>query len=698
MSDRFLIRQAQLRALQGNVDQICNGLSNSTDACLQSIDLFIHNDSISGAFVSSAKAYMGQVHKVMLRGIVQAAQELQLRFREYLQGYASVDEQEGFVLPSDQMEEFTRALDRSASDLSACVGQIQRILQRVASYAPAAAAQTFPGEQAEGETQGICSRVQRLKETVLHHEAISVSRLSHARELTASLEQTVRTISSGNCHGLGLGVYVAGTFASIAGASAKFLAEQVMMQDLKEAGLDEKQLRLLQNYGYQAEDLMKLYDSCETEEDRKFFTSLFCSDYESAFSSDPNRLSDSMSLMISDYASRLFASGDTSEFQEFVNGIMLQNGGTGWFSDPAPGVKTIRMSYLEELFQGTMVLLEMNSAMLLRGNVTPEMKERNWQLLSLANLWASGYHLEDELQYQRDPLHPPVVFFADLGEHGGDMEYTYYYTRVSHNPFQAQGEVISIDVSSDILETSEDLLNGTYLAERGHLQESADQLLRKVMGESLWSAGCSVISVALPEAGVAMKMLETAVREDYDKADDHLLDLAGKVGPGGTGSGGLVIGEAIDGLQTYMDKNAELSDRIGRLDELYEGSMWGTGVRSSYAVPDIFSSGEKTHILSGIYNPDYLETIGNWNREGITALLPDADLAQIDHVLSAQPQYSSIGPDSLEYKMLHGFGNESILDYPVSDIAEAKHTVESIVREAALENGTAAYWNIENAF
>lgn len=698
MSNRFLIRQAELHALEGTVSQICNRLSSAADAALQSADLFINHDSNSGAFVTSAKACMAQVHKALLLGIEQAARELQMQFREYLRGYTQVDGQDGFVLPSEQMEEFTNALRHEVSDLAVCAGQIRRILQSVSSCAPAAAAQSFPWEQAEGETKGICARVQGLKETVISYEAASKSRLSHLRELTASLEQTVRLVSSGHGRGLGLGVYVPGTFISIAGLPAALLSEQVMVHELKTKGIGEERIRLLKSYGYQPADLVKLYDSCETEDDQAFFSRLFNGNYESAFSIDPAHLSDPMSLMLSDYAGRLFESGETNAFQEFVNGILLQNGGTGWFSDPAPGVKTIRMSYLEELFQGTMVLLEMNSALLLQGRGTAQMKERNWHLLSLANLWASGYHLENELQYQKDPLRAPVISFSDLGTRGGDMEYTYYYTRISHNPFQEHGEVVSIEVSSDLLETSEDLLGGTYLAEREQLQESADQLLQKIMGDSLWSAGCSVLSVALPEAGVAMKMLETAVKEDYDKADDHLLNLAGKVSPGDTGSTGLVLGEAIDGLQTYLDKNAELSDRISRLDELYEGSMWGTGVRSSYVAPGPFSSGEETHILSGIYNPEYLETLGKWNREGITALIPDADLAQIDHVCSTQPQYSFIGPDTLEYKMLYGFGEESILDYPVSDIAKAKQTVESIVREASQGNSRTACWNIEEAF
>ena len=692
-----MIRQAELRALEGTVDQICIGISDTTDACLGSMDAFLNNAAISGAFVSSAKAYMAQAHKVMLRGLAQAAQDLQTQFHDYVRGYSGVDEQEGFVLPSDQMEEFTDDLNHSFSELTACAGQIRSILQSVSSYVPAAAGPWYPWEQAGEETQGTCARVQRLREAVLSHEAASGNRLSRLREMTDNLEHTIRTVNSGNCQGLGFGVYVPGTFASIAGVQAAFLAEQMMREDLKAYGIGEEQLGLLKSYGYQTSDLMKLYESCETQEDRSLLGSLFRGDYAQAFATDPVRLSDSMSLVISDYASRLFEAGDTSEFQALVNGILFQNEGTGLFSEPGPGVRTIRMSYLEDLFQGTMVLLEMNSALLLQANVTPEMKSRNWQLLSLANLWASQYHLEEELLYQKDPSISPEISFSKLGGAGYDMAYTYNYTRISHNPFQEHGEDVSIWVTSDILETSEDLLNGTYLAEREQLEESADQLIQKVMGESLWSAGCSVVAVALPEAGVAMKMLETAVKEDTDKMDDHLLNIAGRVS-GGTGTGGLVLGEAIDGLQTYLDKNAELSDRIGRLDDLYEGSMWGTGVRSNYVVPDAFSTGERTHILSGIYNPDYLETIGSWNREGITALLPDADLAQIDQVLTTHPEYSAVLPGTLKYKMIHGFDGGSILDYPVNEIAEAKHIVESIVRDATQGSGAAGYWNIENAF
>jgi len=126
--------------------------------------------------------------------------------------------------------------------------------------------------------------------------------------------------------------------------------------------------------------------------------------------------------------------------------------------------------------------------------------------------------------------------------------------------------------------------------------------------------------------------------------------------------------------------------------------MWGSGIRSVYEVPDLFSDGERTHILSGIYNPDYLETIGRWNREGITALVPEADPDRIGQLWDSRPEYSTLGTDSLEYKMIHGFGGESILDYPINDIAEAKNTLEQIVREAFPENPALASWNVENAF
>jgi len=48
--------------------------------------------------------------------------------------------------------------------------------------------------------------------------------------------------------------------------------------------------------------------------------------------------------------------------------------------------------------------------------------------------------------------------------------------------------------------------------------------------------------------------------------------------------------------------------------------------------------------------------------------------------------------------MIHGFGEESILDYPVNEIASAKQTVESIVRDASQGNGSDAHWNIDHAF
>lgn len=691
MREAYLIRHDDLMALQNSVQDLCDQLIMAAEDCRQMIGRFRENGSMDGEFFRSVRDYLSDVHGKVLQALEQIARQLKEKVRAYVAGLTAMDAQSGFVFAGIVMEEFWNGLRREYQELEACAGSIDQALQEVSDLVGTSGlAMDLP----EAATHHVSGCVAKLQEEIRAHEAFFEKDLGSLHGSFTELQQLMGQM----CSGAEADPAAFSVRALSAWIGTHALKELITGAQLKEAGFGEEEILHMARYGYDATDLVKLAEACVTDADREFLLDLAGGDYDSAFAEDPSCLSESMSLIAADYAGKLYASGDLSGLEGLVNAILLQNNGIGWFQEPAPGVHTIRQGHLENLFRGTMVLLELNSSMLLQGLATEEMKERNWELMAMANLWNAQYHLDEELTYRRDPLHPPRVVIRQIDQEGHSMDYTYMYTAISHNPFQMQQEVISIDVSADILETSSDLMSGMYLAERGRLQEASDQLMERILGESIWKAGNSIISVAIPELGMALKMAESAIEKDIFDADDHLIDLTRKMHLTNKDPDSILLGEAIDGLQAYLDKNTELSDKIGQLDKLYEGSLWGTGFRSSYTVPDAFSSGSKVHIMSGIYNPDYLETIGNWNREGITALLPEADMIQIAWVMEQYPEYAGIGPDQLVYKMIYGFGPESILDYPVHEVAEAKQIVEEIIREVYNRGDYAFQWNVEKAF
>lgn len=691
MGLEFLIRHEDLRTMGEKVQTLYDILVEAAQNCSAMIDAFLTDQELSGAFASSVKQYMTEVHKVILRGFVQVAQMLQDKMRDYLTGYQGIDPQAGFVLPGSGMEAFRSELLRQHQALCGCAGRIQDALRTISDLFDSAG---ITADQPGYATQDVCTKVTQLQDEILSHEQKNLSDLHILQISLQDLRFMVSRIQGNDRPDIR--TYQSGNFQLLTGRLA--LMDRILCEELCMAGFQEETISRMERYGYEPEDLRSLYSSCETEADRSFLLFMAAGEYEKAFAADPGTLSEPMSLMIADHALRLYAAGNLRELEVLNNAVLMQTEGTGWFSDPLPGVTTRRQAYLKKLFEGSMVLLELNSSLLLQEDVTPEMKERNWNLLSMASLWNTQYHLDRDLAYRQDPVHPPCMVISSQQKDPHGISFIYLYTAISHNPFDNRREVVSVDVSADILETSEDLLNGMYLAERGELQEAADRLLMQTLGEGILDAGCSILFVAMPELGVAARMLETAIRMDTSSMDNRMLELSGKLQLSGQGPGKILLGEAIDGLQAYMDKNTELSDKISHLDKLYEGSMWGTGIEGSYTIPDAFSSGSRTYILSGIYNPDYLETIGNWNREGLTALLPDVDMAQIGYVMEQYPEYAGIGPDQLLYRMIYGFGEDNILNYPVSEIAEAKQILESIVREVYNGGEHAFYWNVEKAF
>ena len=691
METEFLIRDDTLCSVREWVQTFCSSLNTAAQNGIGMIDLFLADSTFTGVFADSVREYLSEVHREILRGFAEVTCMLQEKVQAYLDGYALIDGQTGFVLPDSTMETFKEGLLKLLQALGNCTANIQSAAGMISDLLD------IPGFSLDGVedlTQQTCGTVSNLQEEIHSYETFYSSGIAEVQRAVLDLEQVVSCLGSDGW--TDIETYKSGAFSVVLESCS--LAELLVLADLREQGFEDSMISRMELYGYDPLDLRQLCSACATDADREFLFGLAGGDFEKAFSGDPLALSDPMSIMAADYALRLYTCGDRDQLEAFNNAILLQTDGAGWFSEPGPGVRTNSQVYLEYLFDGSMALLELNSSMLLQENVTQEMKERNWDLLAMAGLWSTQYYLSEDLLYRKDPDYPARVFLETSGGDASGISFTYTYTAISHNPFKSRGDVISVDVSSEILVTSEDLLNGMYLAERGKLEEASDRLLLQTLGESAWSAGVTVASVAVPELGLALKMLETAVTEDTSGMDDDLLHLTGKLQDGGGGTGNILLGEAIDGLQSYMDKNTELSDKIAHLDRLYEGSMWGTGIRTDYTIPDAFSSGSRTHILSGIYNPDYLETLGEWNREGIHALLPDADLVQIGWVIDQHPEYSGISPDQLAYKMIYGFGTDSILDYPVSEIAEAKKIVESIIREVYNGGEYGLQWNVEDAF
>ena len=688
MAAEFLIRQEELQRVQATVQKICESVIAAAADCEQMIGLFQSDQTCAGAFSDSVKSYFSEIHRAALRSFSEIARMIQREVQSYVAGYAAIDGQAGFVLPESTMEAMKSAVTRQQQLLSECVADAHAALQNVSDLFGTSGLFL---DAAEAETQQFCGHITALEQEIHIYET---SRSQIWKDIQSAVQQQRQVVSQLDA---GTGFQKAsGEFSITAGLHA---AEPLIcFLKLGEAGFDYAGVVRMGRYGYEPADIVLLYESCTTDSDREFLLYLTEGDYERAFAQDPGNLSDSIGVLGADYACRLFSAEDRAELEAFNNAVLVQNDGIGWFSDPSPGSKTIRQAYLEDLFQGSMALLELNSVMILQGDADQQTRERNWDLLSMADLWNMEYQLEEDLCFQRDPRIPVQVFIQELHRDQHQLEYEYVYTAISHNPFSDRQEVIPIAVTSDILETSDDLLNGIYLAERSKLQESQDHLAQKLLGAGIWDAGVGIISVAVPELGVALGMLETVIEQDVSEYDDDLLSLAGKMHLTKENTGNILLGEAIDGWQAYLDKNTELSDKIGQLDSLYEGSLWGSGIRSSYTIPDAFSSGHKIHILSGIYNPDYLETIGEWNRQGIAALLPAADIAQIRQALEQYTESAGSAVDPLVYQMIHGFGEDSILDYPINEIAQAKKSVEDLIRDIYSKGDYVYHWNVEKAF
>ena len=678
----FVIRQQDIQQMKERIQEGCAGLLQDMERCSLQIAGVVTNMSFTGQLAEAVKSYLQNIHGKLLECSAEIAEEFARQASLYQQGYDAIESRQNFILDQDTMEAFWGAVSLVQDSFYQNHGSIRSLLAGISDPYLLA---DFPArlealmQQVTQEAGTLVSGVRGFTQKILELESSFCLQFAGLKQMIDLYENCVRQISGERVSvedgGLLLPAAVSGSISALRDVQAE--------RFLKEEGVDEAMLSCMAQIGYGAADFRQLLESCAGDADRQMVFSLASGEYAQVFAADPQELSESMNLVLADYAYRLYIREDLQRFESFNNALLAETGCSIRPDEVWNLAKSAsyREQYLQRLLEGTTVLLDMNSCAILEGNVSAESKERNWSFLTLAALWNGESRMLQSVKDRADMTRPFYLDITGQNKTTGELQLNLMYYKL---PFLGRRKSQIISAKIQVLETSDDLVTADYLISRKKLEQQSENLWKEVLTESAGSALSGLILLLLPEFASAFGILK-ALSGHISQLDNQLLKEAGKNGTTREKAEKLLLSEAIDGVQAYLERKEELAQAIIKKDKDFEKTFWGSG--------GLVTFGEEADILSGLYNPEYLETIGSWNRTGIRALVQDPDLTRMGEIL--QEQYFGMEDYDLVRKMLFGFGEDSLLHYSIDRIARAKTAVETIVRQACpdCEN-----WNVEDAF
>jgi len=180
----------------------------------------------------------------------------------------------------------------------------------------------------------------------------------------------------------------------------------------------------------------------------------------------------------------------------------------------------------------------------------------------------------------------------------------------------------SLAVTTRILEMPQNMRNQLYLESRAKLVEAQEELEGKLYSEFMQAGAVTSISAFNPLAGAAAGFVFAAVEGKGKNAVTSLQKIVNKSGIPENSITKFVQGQAVtfsaSAIQSIMDYqkqyNSLSKDIEGKDNEIYL-SWFGAG--GAYSIGDEEVS---KLVVSGIYNPEMIEKIGVWKKEGLEGL------------------------------------------------------------------------------
>lgn len=456
------------------------------------------------------------------------------------------------------------------------------------------------------------------------------------------------------------------------------------VRELRQLGVTIDQYRNMEKIGYTAEGIKALVASCVTEEDRQFLAELMNEDYISAFAISPASLSEGMALTMANYATYLARwltiEDGCKKLQEFNNAI-YQYEKTG--ISPI-GYSSNAGAYLSRLYAGTQLLLEMNSNEIL--NLTEAgAKDKNYLLMAMSSLWGAQYQVITSADFDHDL--GKVFKNVEINQlkynesmHKFSFDMLYVADKIllgdSTNGYKPVTEEItgSWQISTECTVMPSDLDGEKMVDAMRELEEQADELREEYFLKGSIGTIITAVSAWNPLLGMGLSALCTI--EGY--ADMELGALTDKLNEKTGGEYTSVSVESLVGIlgtyQDYLNSTKAIDNMIMHVKDDYMMSMFGAG-----GICEV--EGETYLIFDGIYNPNSLEKLGQWQKNGLTGLDSKFTSKDIESLLDYITRLKKKDSETIRSNAEVLIKGGNIVNMDPLDLYKAIKVVEEAVRE-----------------
>jgi len=393
---------------------------------------------------------------------------------------------------------------------------------------------------------------------------------------------------------------------------------------------------LTEKLGFTDEELLDMWQQMSDIE-KEFFKNLDGTEkgYTKAFQTDPNDLSDDMTLILAIYSSRLLRLNDdgtaTPEscktIELFTNAILrteityMYRADNGTESDSGMKYRDI---YLQRLFIGTSMLTESNAytlAMMEKG--TNEYKKLYYEYetqLAMTNFWATMNIAVDRISnYDKWVTGIGSVYLIEISDLRFDDNNASYV--LSH-----LGGTEREQINSKLILTGDFIKNEYELEKFRQLEAERDSVWRRV-GASVFSGVVSmVVGVFCPVLAMISSVMFMLIEGSADNVT-QLDDLLGhmpegtlkKLGELGINIGDDVVKNIINGMISWRKACAALDQ------ESYKGIMGWFGTGGTYGISGGLIEAYEGFSFLGIYDPDVIRQMSVWEKSGIKGWSEDND-------------------------------------------------------------------------
>ena len=384
----------------------------------------------------------------------------------------------------------------------------------------------------------------------------------------------------------------------------------------KGMGVSEEEISNLAELGYSKVEIAELFKCTKSEEDIEFLKCMLTEDYKKAFDTDPRSLSDIITIIMADYANRLYSQGKNEELMKFTNAILGSSiredmDPADYATDVAFICPTYCCGYLDKMYVGAKAI-QMKSlievaAMDPEAAYYEEMKASYEEKWDMANFWATQAKYRSDQQWKSGSSMNAVkmIGFTKTKEKQIVFKMEYYDGKKGY---------VEDEITMDRKDTPSGYRNSENCLEMEELDKEANTIVAKTAFKIISNLGILGVSAVSPVAGFGLGALKGVATmspgsvtgvDVFGQSDGAKLALNG---------GQEIMSGIADGLLEYYATKGEIS----AANYQHKMEYFGSCAESYYED----ALGEKTTFLVNvdINNPDMVRAMYQYQAEGFGSI------------------------------------------------------------------------------